>query len=64
MTVGVLWLFLNVPWVGLQSVIVVFPDHAQLLFGTMVGRFQQRGRIAKIVNVQCQIYLKYIYLLA
>ena len=26
-TVYVLWLFLNVPWVGLQCVIVVFPDH-------------------------------------
>ena len=23
----VLWLFLTVPWVGLQCVIVVFPDH-------------------------------------
>ena len=28
----VLWLFLTVPWVGLQCVIVVFPDHTQLLF--------------------------------
>ena len=25
--VDVLWLFLAVPWVGLQYVIVVFPDH-------------------------------------
>ena len=25
--VGVLWLFLMVPWVGLQCVIVVYPDH-------------------------------------
>ena len=30
-TVNVLWLFLTVPWVGLQCVIVVFPDHAHLL---------------------------------
>ena len=30
---SVLWLFLTVPWVGLQPVIVVFPDHAHLLFG-------------------------------
>ena len=29
----VLWLFLMVLWVGLQCVIVVFPDHAYLLFG-------------------------------
>ena len=28
----VLWLFLMVPWVGLQCVIVVFPDHSHMLF--------------------------------
>ena len=28
----VLWLFLTVPWVCLQCVIVVFPDHTDLLF--------------------------------
>ena len=27
----VLWLFLMVPWVGLQCVIVVFPDQARLV---------------------------------
>ena len=26
-TVNVMWLFLAVPWVDLQCVIVVFPDH-------------------------------------
>ena len=31
-TVNVLWIFPTVPWVGLQGVIVVFPDHAHLLF--------------------------------
>ena len=30
-TINVLWLFLTVPWVGLQYVIVVFPDHTHLL---------------------------------
>ena len=30
--IGVLWLFLAVPWVGLQYVIVIFPDHTHLLF--------------------------------
>ena len=30
-TVNVLWLFLTVPWVGRQCVIVVFPDHTRLL---------------------------------
>ena len=32
MTVRVLWLFLTVLWVGLQCVIVVFPDQTHLFF--------------------------------
>ena len=31
-TVNVLWLFFTVPWIGLQLVSVVFPDHTHLLF--------------------------------
>ena len=31
-TVNVLWLFLAGPWVGLQCVIVVFPNHTHLHF--------------------------------
>ena len=31
-TVNVLWLFLTMPWVGLQYVIVVFHDHTHLPF--------------------------------
>ena len=30
-TVNVLWLFLMVPWVGLQCEVVVFPFNAHLL---------------------------------
>ena len=30
--VMVVWLFLAVPWVCLQCVIVIFPDHTHLLF--------------------------------
>ena len=30
--INVLWLFLAVPWVGLQCVIVVFPDRTHLRF--------------------------------
>ena len=30
-TINVLWLFLTVLWVGLQCVIVVFPDHTHFL---------------------------------
>ena len=29
------WVFLMVPWVCLQFVIVVFPDHTHLLFSTL-----------------------------
>ena len=31
-TINVLWLFLAVPWVGQQYVIVLFLDHTHLLF--------------------------------
>ena len=34
LVIGV-WLFLAVPWVCLQFVIVVFPDHTHLLFITI-----------------------------
>ena len=30
--VRVLWLFLKVPWVGLQCVVMVFSDHTHLTF--------------------------------
>ena len=33
-TVNVLWLFLTVPWVSRQCMIMVFPDHTHLLFIT------------------------------
>ena len=36
----VLWLFLAVPWVCLQFVIVVFPDHNHLLFLSRLVRPQ------------------------
>ena len=30
-TINVMWLFLTVPWVGLQYVIVICPDHTHFL---------------------------------
>ena len=36
-TVNVRWLFLTVPWVGLQFVIVVFPDHAHFFKSIHLG---------------------------
>ena len=32
-TINVLWLFLTVPWFGLQCVIVVFPAHTHYFYG-------------------------------
>ena len=37
---NVLWLFLRVLWVGLQCVIVVFPDHTHLFYATFHLCFQ------------------------
>ena len=37
-TINTLWLFLTVPWVGLQYVIVVLPDHTHLLFNACASR--------------------------
>ena len=34
-TVNALYLFPTMLWVGLQFVIVVFPDHTRLLFGNI-----------------------------
>ena len=31
-TINVLWLFITEPWVGLQCVMLVFPDHSHLPF--------------------------------
>ena len=38
-TVNVLWLFLMVPWVGLQCVIVVFGDHTHFLIPVYIKLF-------------------------
>ena len=35
-TINVLWLFVTLPLVGLQCVIVVFPDHTHLLFPLVI----------------------------
>ena len=37
-TINTMWLFLTAPWVGLQYVIVVFPDHTHLLFNACASR--------------------------
>ena len=40
-TINDLWLFLAVPWVDLQYVIVVFPDHTHLLFNVARQPFEK-----------------------
>ena len=44
-TINVLWLFLTVPWVGLQCVIAVFPDHTHLLFEVNISSMVSYSRI-------------------
>ena len=64
LTVFVLWLFLTVPRVDLQFVIVVFPDHAHLLsivlfifriFNTFILRdIYLFGTLKKIPLIVCR----------
>ena len=46
----VVWLFLAVPWVSLQFVIVVFPDHTHLLLlsGNEIWRKSRAITLVKI----------------
>ena len=46
-TVSALWLFLTVPLVGLQCVIVVFPDHTRLFFLFPLAKYMQYYHILK-----------------
>ena len=43
----VVWLFLTMPWVCLQFVIVVFPDHTHLLFLKVI-RVSLRYEMSKL----------------
>ena len=50
-TVNILWPFLTVPWVGLQCVIVVLPDHTQFLtIMSFVGVWLYTGSIIRLVK--------------
>ena len=61
-TVNVLWLLLTVPLVGLQCVIVVFPDHTHLLYVIGSCFKRQHSEILKenrshfIVTKQITVY--------
>ena len=45
----VVWLFLAVPWVGLQCIIVVFPDHTHLPFSN-----ERADLLALVCGVYCE----------
>ena len=46
--VVVVWLFLAVPWVSLQFVIVVFPDHTHFLF--WIQWLAPREKVLKVMK--------------
>ena len=45
--VRIAWLFLGVPWICLQFVIVVFPDHTHLLFFHYIHHINVRDGLSK-----------------
>ena len=49
-TVDVLWLFFVVPWVGLQCVIVVFPDYTHLIFFKFAGVYCIGHMMLRVLN--------------
>ena len=57
--VNVLWLFLTMPSVGMQCVIVVFPDHTHLLFHLVLPCDQKEAErhldiILIIIRSRCE----------
>ena len=51
-TINVLWLFLTVPRVGLQYVIVVFPDHTHFFTESQPQNAELRRLIASLISFQ------------
>ena len=51
-TINVMWLFLTLPWVGLQCLSVVFPDNTHLLFmvSDQASQSAQLHRLARILK--------------
>ena len=55
----VVWLFLTLPWVGLQFVIVVIPDHTHLLFWYQVFKHKMKFQIVLYISPNITNILKY-----
>ena len=51
-TINVLWLFLAVLWVGLQCVIVVFPDHTHLLLDITCERVAYQIKYLSLFSIE------------
>ena len=47
-TINALWLFLTVPWVDLQCVIVVFPDHTHLIFYSILNIYISQTNVCHL----------------
>ena len=54
--VNVLFLFLMVPWVGLQFVIMVFPDYSHLLLYLFLFPFEQFCN--RVTTIKSEYYIK------
>ena len=61
-TINDLWLFLAVPWVGLQYVIMVFPDHTHLLFNGAHQPFEKLDALLRdklVIRRQYRLPIRY-----
>ena len=57
MTVKVLFLFLAVPWAGLQLSIVAFPGHTHISFVSTVFGFAHRGSTVSLLSLNACVFL-------
>ena len=60
-TIHVLWLFLTVLWVGLQYVIVVFPDHTHLLFAFIL-KMKRKLVPLLLLSYRCIVTINVLWL--
>ena len=55
-----MWLFLGVPWVGLQCVIVLFPDHNHLILVAMIMKIVDSIALFEHIKSFKQMYIDLI----
>ena len=54
-TIHVLWLLLTVPWIGLQYVIVVFPDHTHFLYFKFIDMSDKTNKVSQFKYIQREL---------